>query len=160
MARNFWSLIPRTIIKCSSRLNGPYCSRWTTILSAIASPIPGSFASSSVDAVFILMALAVLPLGCSGAAFRLGSLTHPAPSEICTTSASVITIVRALAMGRFCFTYASECSKRLYGTAARVCTLLEVHHFQKLRLFYAALCTDFSTGGVEIVPKESRREQP
>jgi hypothetical protein len=70
----------------------------------------------------------------------------------------VIIAVRTLAMGRLCFTYASECLGRVYATAARVCTLLEVQHFQKLRLFYDALSTDFSTAGVENVPKESQRD--
>lgn len=111
-ARNFGSLIPRTIIKCSGRLNGPYCLRWRTILSAIASPIPGSVASSSFDAVLMLMAFPGLLIGDSCATFCLDSLTQPGLSEICATITTVITAVRALAMGRLCFTYASECLRR------------------------------------------------
>lgn len=122
------------------------------------SPIPGSVANCSVDAMLMLIPFSVLLIDGSCATFRLGSLTHPGLIEICATITSVITAVRALAMRRICFTYASECSGRVYATAARVCTLLEVQHFQKLRLFYAALSTDFSTAAVENVPKESRRE--
>jgi hypothetical protein len=41
-----------------------------------------------------------------------------------------------------------------------VCTLLEVQHFQKLRLFYAAMSTDFSTTGVEnVFQKRSHRAE-
>jgi hypothetical protein len=130
------------------------------ILSAIASPIPGSVANCSVDAVLTFIAFSVLLIDRSGARLRLGRLTHPGLSDICATITSVITAVRALAMGRLCFTYASKCLGRLYATAARVCTLLEVQHFQKLRLFYDALSTDFSTAIVENVPKESRPHAP
>lgn len=123
----------------------------------MASPIPGSVANCSVDAMLMLIPFSVFLIDGSCATFRLGSLTHPG-LKICATMTSVITAVRALAMRRICFTYASECSGLVYAIAARVCTLLEVQHFQKLRLFYAALSTDFSTAAVENVPKESRRE--
>src|SRR5205809_5471846 len=47
--------MPRTISKCSGRRNDPCCSRCATIRSARILPIPGSFSSSSVDAVLMLI---------------------------------------------------------------------------------------------------------
>lgn len=52
--------------------------------------------------------------------------------------------------------YANGCLQMLYAVAAGVCTLLEVQHFQKLHMFYAALSTDFSTVVVENVVKPFR----
>jgi len=47
--------MPRTISKCSGRRNDPCCSRCATIRSARTLPMPGSFSSSAVEAVLILI---------------------------------------------------------------------------------------------------------
>src|SRR5215831_1144007 len=54
-ARNRWSLMPRTMIKCSALRNAPYFSRCSTIRAASAWPMPGSFSNSPADAVLMLM---------------------------------------------------------------------------------------------------------
>ena len=60
-ARNRRSLMPRTMIRCSGRRNGPYFSRCSTMRAARAFPMPGSNSNSLADALLILILG-----GCSG----------------------------------------------------------------------------------------------
>src|SRR5437764_3211916 len=54
-ARKRLSLIPRTMIRCSTRRNGPYFSRCSMMRAARALPMPGSDSNSLGGAVLILI---------------------------------------------------------------------------------------------------------
>ena len=80
MSRNFRSLMPRTIIKCSTRRNGPCCSLYAMIRPAKTSPTPGNFSISVAGAelMFILSASSFLFANACEASFetRRGSSAH------------------------------------------------------------------------------------
>ena len=75
-ARKRFSLIPRTIIRCSARRNGPYFSRCSTMRSARPLPIPGSVSSSFAEAALTLIFGAAREADelCSGGGAALGAV--------------------------------------------------------------------------------------
>ncbi len=112
-SRNFRSLMPRTIIKCSGRRKGPYCSRCATIRSAMPWPIPGSFSSSNREALLMFIDVARSALGKSGLNravefFGRGSVAQAEVERSVARMTSAINGDCNFAGGRFCFTYASD----------------------------------------------------
>jgi hypothetical protein len=86
-ARNRLSLIPRTMIRCSGRRNGPNLSRCSTMRSARPCPIPGSVSNSFAEAVLMLMSVCAAVVDrCSFAYSRVTTwrarLTHPETPKI------------------------------------------------------------------------------
>ena len=80
--------------------------------SPIALPIPGSFSSSSGEAVLILIGASVLgnstfnrTVDCAG----LGSLAQAEPNSDDAITRIAPSKGFDFAAGRFCFTYASDC---------------------------------------------------
>ena len=117
MSRNFRSLMPRTISRCSARRKGPYCVRCAMMRSAITLPTPGSFSSSRAPAALMFIREALSALGSSKPAWVTpeacrGSVPQ---AELCRVNAIIKATVRTpmlresdLAGGKFCFTYASK----------------------------------------------------
>ena|SRR6266545_1781830 len=114
IVRNFRSLIPRTIIKCSARRNGPCSSRYATIRSAMILPSPGSVSSNCGVAVLMLIsegrsAFGVSRSGCTYEEECRGIVAQLEASIASANMKKVIDDREDFAGGRFCFTYASKC---------------------------------------------------
>ena len=133
ISRNFRSLIPRTIIRCSTRRKGPCSSLYAMIRPAKTSPTPGSFSISATEAelMFILSASSFWFATACGAMFStdlLGISVHE--QNAATQAVRSITRVRGIlykvcevirckliqehvrgflgAQSRLCFIYASN----------------------------------------------------